>query len=73
MERPPSQLTIRHAKHRGKAPVLLSLAVIKWAGAVTDAIDGASMDVDYVRVWQRENPRQDQDRESHSSRHRSTP
>ena len=37
----------------GPAPVWLSLAIIKWAGAVTDAIDGASMDVDYVRVWQR--------------------
>lgn len=34
------------------APVLLSSAVIKWAGPVTDAIDGTSMDVDYVRVYQ---------------------
>jgi beta-glucanase (GH16 family) len=39
---------------RGPAPVYLSLAIIRWGGAVTDAIDGASMDVDYVRVWQRE-------------------
>ncbi len=37
----------------GEAPVLLSLAIIKWAGAVTDAIDGTSMDVDYVRVYQK--------------------
>ena len=35
------------------APVWLSLAVIDWAGPVTDAIDGASMDVDYVRVFRR--------------------
>jgi len=37
-----------------EAPVLLSLAIIKWSGPVTDAIDGTSMDVDYVRVFQRE-------------------
>jgi len=37
----------------GEAPVLLSLAIIKWAGAVTDAIHGTSMDVDYVRVYQK--------------------
>ncbi len=35
------------------AAVYLSAAIIKWAGPVTDAIDGTSMDVDYVRVWQR--------------------
>ena len=35
-------------------PVWLSLAIIKWAGPVTDAIDGTSMDVDYVRVYQKE-------------------
>ena len=35
-----------------EAPVWLSLAIIRWAGAVTDAIDGTSMDVDWVRVWQ---------------------
>ncbi len=35
------------------APVWLSLAVIKWAGPVTDAIDGTSMDVDFVRVYER--------------------
>ncbi len=35
----------------GAAPVWLSLAIIKWAGPVTDAIDGVSMDVDYVRVY----------------------
>ena len=36
------------------APVWLSLAIIKWAGPVSDAIDGTSMDVDYVRVYQKE-------------------
>ncbi len=35
------------------APVLLSSAIIKWAGPVTDLIDGTSMEVDYVRVYQR--------------------
>ena len=36
----------------GESPVRLSLAIIRWAGPVTDAIDGKSMDVDWVRVWQ---------------------
>lgn len=36
------------------APVFLSSAVIHWAGPVTDRIDGTSMDVDYVRIWTRE-------------------
>lgn len=35
------------------SPVLLSLAVIHWAGPVTDQIDGKSQVVDYVRVWQK--------------------
>ena len=43
-----------HEICRGPAPVWLSLAIMNWAGPVTDAIDGQSMDVDYVRVWQRE-------------------
>ena len=37
----------------GAAPVWLSSAIIKWAGPVTDQIDGTSMDVDWVRVYQR--------------------
>lgn len=37
--------------HRA-APVWLSLAVIEWAGPVTEKIDGKTMDVDYVRVYQ---------------------
>ena len=37
----------------GAAPVLLSSAVIKWAGAVTDKIDGTSMDVDWVHVYRK--------------------
>lgn len=36
-----------------ESPVWLSLAIIKWAGDVTDAIDGTFMEVDYVRVYQR--------------------
>ena len=43
-----------HTICRGPAPILLSLAIIRWAGPVTDAIHGTSMDVDYVRVWQRQ-------------------
>ena len=41
--------TFAHAE----ASVYLSAAIMNWAGPVTDAIDGTSMDVDYVRVWQR--------------------
>ncbi len=36
------------------ASVYLSSAVMKWAGPVTEAVDGTSMDVDYVRIWQRQ-------------------
>lgn len=39
--------------HKPVTPIL-SLAVIFWAGAVTDAIDGKSMDIDWVRVYQLE-------------------
>lgn len=35
------------------APVWLSSAIMKWAGEVTDKIDGTAMEVDYVRVYQR--------------------
>ena len=35
------------------APVWLSLAIIPWAGKITDAIDKTQMEVDYVRVYQR--------------------
>lgn len=42
----------------GPAPVWLSSAIIKWAGPVTDKIDGTSMDVDYVRVYQRRDAKQ---------------
>ena len=38
----------------GAAPVLLSSAIMKWAGPVTDQIDGTAMEVDYVRAYQRE-------------------
>ncbi len=36
------------------SPVWLSLAIAKWAGPITDAIDGTFMEIDYVRVWQQE-------------------
>jgi len=35
-----------------EAPVYLSLAIARFAGQVTDAIDGTVMEVDYVKVWQ---------------------
>lgn len=34
-------------------PIWLSAAVTTWAGAVTDAIDGTQMEVDYVRVYKK--------------------
>ena len=34
-------------------PVIYSTAVLPWAGPVTDALDGKSMDVDWVRVYRR--------------------
>ena len=34
------------------APVWLSLAIIGWGGKITDAIDGTSMEVDHVRIYQ---------------------
>ncbi len=46
---------MRRAKNEfchSPAPVYLSEAIISWAGAVTDAIDGTSMDVDWVKVYQ---------------------
>ncbi len=45
----------------GPSPIRLSLAIIRWAGPVTDAIDGKSMDVDWVRVWQRPSATQQAD------------
>ncbi len=33
------------------SPIWLSLAIIPWAGKVTDSIDGTFMEVDYVRVY----------------------
>ena len=37
----------------GETPVRLSLAIFKWAGEITDEIDGKSMEVDYVKVYQK--------------------
>ena len=35
------------------APIRLSMAIIKWAGEITDEVDGSFMEVDYVRVYTR--------------------
>ena len=37
------------------APVWLSLAIIPWAGKITDAINGTQMEVDYVRIYKPRN------------------
>lgn len=37
----------------GEAPVWLSLAIIGWAGIISDAIAGTFMEVDYVRIYER--------------------
>ena len=34
-----------------ECPIFLSEAIIKWAGPVTDAIEGTFMEVDYVRAY----------------------
>lgn len=36
------------------SPVWLSLAIIPWGGAITLALDGSFMEVDYVRIFKRE-------------------
>jgi beta-glucanase (GH16 family) len=43
----------KNAFAHSPSPVWLSLAIIPWAGRVSDAIDGTFMEVDYVRVYQR--------------------
>ena len=40
-----------HAQRPG--PVIFSTAVFPWAGSITDALHETSMDVDWVRIWQR--------------------
>jgi beta-glucanase (GH16 family) len=47
---------MRRAKHticNAEEAVLLSTKVLPWAGAITDALIGTSMDVDYVRVYRK--------------------
>lgn len=34
-----------------ETPIWLSLAIVKWAGPLTNAVDGTSMKVDYVRYY----------------------
>jgi beta-glucanase (GH16 family) len=53
---------IRREKNTGshrEAPVWLSLAIIPWAGRITDSIDGTFMEVDYVRVYERDSGKSD--------------
>ena len=49
---------LRREKNEGRfdfpVSVLLSTAVIEWAGNIYPGISGKSMDVDYVRVYQTE-------------------
>ena len=35
-----------------ESPIWLSLAIISWSGPITDAIDGTSMKIDWVRYYQ---------------------
>ena len=35
------------------SPVLLSLALIRWAGPVTEAVHNKAMEIDYVRIYER--------------------
>lgn len=47
---------VRRAKNdfcKSPVPILLSLAIINWAGEVTDKIDGTFMEIDYVKVYKR--------------------
>ena len=39
-----------------EVPVIFSTAVLKWAGKITEALDGAAMEVDYVRIYERTGP-----------------
>jgi beta-glucanase (GH16 family) len=41
-----------HAQRPG--PVIFSTAVFPWAGSISDALHETSMDVDWVRVWNRD-------------------
>jgi hypothetical protein len=45
---------IRREQHdycRAESPVRLSSAIGRFAGRITDALDGTTMEVDWVRVW----------------------
>lgn len=35
------------------APIRLSMAITRWAGEISDEVDGSYMEVDYVRVYAR--------------------
>ncbi|AUP79711.1 glycoside hydrolase family 16 protein [Flavivirga eckloniae] len=36
-----------------ESPIFLSLAIVEWYGTLTDAVDGTSMKVDYVRYYKK--------------------
>lgn len=38
-----------------EATLVLGTAVLPWAGKISDSIDGTSMEVDYVRIWEEKN------------------
>ena len=40
-------------KGHSEVPIMFSTAVLHWAGAVTDSLNGASMDVDWVRIYRK--------------------
>lgn len=47
---------IRRVKNEfcySETPIWLSLALVKWYGTLTDAVDGTSMKVDYVRYYKK--------------------
>lgn len=44
---------VPNTKAHREAPILYSTAVLTWAGPITDALHGKSMDVDWVRVYRR--------------------
>ncbi len=46
-------LRLPHTICHAEVPVRLSTAILKRAGEITDALDGTTMDVDYVRVYKK--------------------
>lgn len=44
---------VPNTKARLDVPVIFATAVLPWAGPINDSLNGASMDVDWVRVYQK--------------------